>query len=302
MKKLLFSIVFIFSSFVFSKVDLKPSGFINDYAGILKQSEKQNLETYLEKIEKETTNEIAVVILKSLEGRNLEEFSNELFNTWGIGKKGKDNGVLILISLTERKIRIEVGYGLEPYLTDATCGRIIRRVMAPEFRKGNYYWGIKKAVEVIYKLTRGEKVPLVEKKSPPPPASFLLFWFGFLIFFAFGVLGLLGVIIQGFVIGILLILYLLNKSNPSGEFFLLLSMLTPFFLNFIFFFVAATFLPIFQRRLKKYYGNRWRQYWPVFLGSPGRYSGTSSGGGFSSGGFGGFGGGCSGGGGASGGW
>jgi len=79
-------------------------------------------------------------------------------------------------------------------------------------------------------------------------------------------------------------------------------MMIPFFLNFIFFFVSATFLPIFQRRLKKYYGNRWRQYWPVFLGSPGRYSGTSSGGGFSSGGFGGFGGGCSGGGGASGGW
>lgn len=302
MKKLLFSIIFIFSSFIFSKVDLKPSGFLNDYAGILKQSEKQNLETYLEKIEKETTNEIAVVIIKSLEGRNLEEFSNELFNTWKIGKKDKDNGVLILISLTERKIRIEVGYGLEPYLTDATCGRIIRRIMAPEFRKRNYYRGIKKAVESIDKLTRGEKVPLVEKKNPPPPASFLFFWFGFLIFFAFGVVGLLGVIIQGFVIGILLILYLLNKSNPSGEFFLLLSILTPFFLNFIFFFIAATFLPIFQRRLKKYYGNRWRQHWPVFLGSPGRYTGTSSGGGFSSGGFGGFGGGCSGGGGASGGW
>jgi len=220
MKKLLFSIIFIFSSFIFSKVDLKPSGFFNDYTGILKQSEKQDLETYLKKIEKETTNEIAVVTLISLEGRNLEEFSNELFNTWKIGKKEKNNGVLLLISIEERKIRIEVGYGLEPYLTDATCGRIIRRVMVPEFRKGNYYRGIKKAVEVIDKLTRGEKVPLVEKKNPPPPASFLLFWFGFLIFFSFGVLGLLGVIIQGIVIGIFLIFYLLNKSNPSGEFFL----------------------------------------------------------------------------------
>jgi len=302
MRKLFVFLVFFISFFSFSKINLTPSGYLNDYAGILKPDERQNIENYLEKIEKETTNEIAVVILKSLEGRNLEEFSNELFNTWKIGKKEKNNGALILISMEERKIRIEVGYGLESYLTDATCGRIIRRVIAPEFKKGNYYKGIKKAVEVIDKLIKGEKVPYVEKKNPPPPATFLFFWFIFLIFFAFGILGLLGVIIQGFVIGVFLILYLFNKSNPSGEFFLFLSMLIPFFLNFIFFFVAATFLPIFQRRLKKYYGNRWRQYWPVFLGSPGRYSGTSSGGGFSSGGFGGFGGGCSGGGGASGGW
>lgn len=303
MKKLFvfLSLLFIYS-LSFSKADLKPVGFLNDYAGILKPGEKQDLENYIRKIEKETTNEVAVVILKSLEGRNLEEYANELFNAWGIGKKGKDNGVLILISLAERKIRIEVGYGLEQYLTDATCGRIIRRVMAPEFKKGNFYKGIKKAVEIIDKLTRGESVPVVERKNPPPPASFLIIWFGFLILFSFGILGLLGVLIQTVTIGILLILYFLNKSTPFSEAFLLLAMMIPFFLNFIFFFVAAIFIStIFKRRLKRYYGNRWKDHWPVFLGNPGRYSG-SSGGGFSSGGFGGFGGGCSGGGGASGGW
>lgn len=285
-------------SLSFPKVNLKPSGFLNDYAGILTATQRNEIENYLRKIEKETTNEIAVVILKSLNGRNLEEYANEIFNEWKIGKKGKDNGVLILISMAERKIRIEVGYGLEPYLTDATCGRIIRRVMAPEFRKGNFYKGIKKSIEVIDKITRGEKVAYVGKENPPPPPSFLIFWFGILLFFAFGILGILGVVIQTLVIGSLLTLFFLNKSSPYGEQLLLLSLIVPFFFTFILLIISTIIGGLLKRKLKKYYGNRWKQYWPVFLGNPSRYS-SSSGGGFSGGGFGG---GFSGGGGASGGW
>ncbi|HOJ40745.1 MAG TPA: TPM domain-containing protein, partial [bacterium] len=76
-----------------SEVSLKPSGFINDYVGLLSPEEKEKLENQAAGIEKKTTAEVAVVIVKELEGRNLEEYANELFNNWGIGKKGKDNGV-----------------------------------------------------------------------------------------------------------------------------------------------------------------------------------------------------------------
>ena len=299
MKKLIF-FFFAFCFLSFSKVLLQPSGFLNDYAGILNPSQKSEIESYLRKIEKETTNEIAVVILKSLNGRNLEEYANEIFNSWGIGKKGKDNGVLILISMRERKIRIEVGYGLEPYLTDATCGRIIRKVMAPNFRKGDFYKGIMEAIKTIEKITKGEKVSGLEEENPLPPPFFFLLWFGFLIFFAFGVLGLLGLIIQSGVISTLMILFFINKATPAGKIFLVSAIMIPFFLNFVLFIAAAFIGTVLKKKLKKYYGNRWKQHWPVILGSPSRYSGSYSGG--FSGGFGGFGGGFSGGGGASGGW
>lgn len=92
----------------------------------------------------------------SLEGNSLEEFSMRLAETWKVGQKGKDNGVILLIFKNDRKIRIEVGYGLEGVLPDATCGQIISQVIAPHFRKKDYQAGIFSGVDAIIRATQGE--------------------------------------------------------------------------------------------------------------------------------------------------
>src|SRR4051812_38281929 len=104
------------SALAFS-VPSKPLTYVNDYTSTLKKTEVQSLEEKLQAYEKESSNEIAVVIITSLDGDTIENVANELFNTWGIGKKANDNGALLLIALADRKTRIEVGYGLEPTLT-----------------------------------------------------------------------------------------------------------------------------------------------------------------------------------------
>lgn len=105
----------------------QPVGYVNDFAGVIDDESKKKMEEIIKFIEEKTGAEIAVVTIKTLEGESIEMFANKLFQQWGIGKKGKDNGVLILISLKEKKIRIEVGYGLEDILPDGLCGEIIRK-------------------------------------------------------------------------------------------------------------------------------------------------------------------------------
>ena len=126
---------------------------VNDLAGILTASQITELTAILENIEKRTTAQVAVVIIDSLNGRNLEDYSINLAQNWGknkgLGQKKLDNGVLILVAMKERKIRIEVGYGLEPVLTDGKCGYIIRALMVPYFKSKQYYQGIKNAVVKI---------------------------------------------------------------------------------------------------------------------------------------------------------
>jgi uncharacterized protein len=281
---------------------LKPTGYLNDFAGILSYEQKQEIEKKLIEIENKTTNEIAVLIINSLEGKSIEEYANEIFNSWGIGKKGKDNGVLILIALKEREIRIEVGYGLESYLPDSVCGRIIREVMAPNFRKNDFYTGIKEGIEKIYEILEGKNLEF-EKKESVPPIFFLIFWYFMCILFGGVSLGLIGVFIEVFLIVLFLIFLFLNMNNPLFEFFLLLSLVVPFLTFFILVAISPIYVRILKSRLKKIYGKNWKKHIPVYLRSPIFYSNPtySSGGGFS-GSFGGFGGGMSGGGGASGRW
>ena len=118
------------------------SGRINDYASVLSNSGIQQLEQYLKQHEDKTTNQLAVLIVPDLEGDNLEDFAERVFQTWRLGQQGEDNGALLLIAINDKKIRIEVGYGLEPYLTDAISGRIIQNVIAPYFRQGDYEGGV----------------------------------------------------------------------------------------------------------------------------------------------------------------
>ncbi len=143
MKKLVFLFLF-FSLTIFSAASSlnKPDGYILDDAGILSQDVKNYLNKVAYNLESKTSAEIAVATIKSLDGKSIEECAVKLFEDWKIGKKGKDNGVLLLISKNDRALRIEVGYGLEGSLTDAKCSEIIRNKIVPHFRRNDFNGGI----------------------------------------------------------------------------------------------------------------------------------------------------------------
>jgi uncharacterized protein len=119
----------------------------------------QQLEQRLERFENETGHQIAVLTIPSLQGDALESFSIRVAENWKIGKKGFDNGVILVIAQNDRKLRIEVGYGLEGVLPDAIASRIIREVIVPRFRANEYVGGIEAGIESIMKVTRGETLP-----------------------------------------------------------------------------------------------------------------------------------------------
>ena len=162
-----------------------PAGFVNDYAGLLSVEQKQILETKLVQFEKETTNEISIVTIKNLEGDTIENFAEELFKEWGIGKAKNDNGVLLLVALDDKKMRIEVGYGLEGALTDAQSYWIIQNVIRPAFQQNDYNAGIAQAADKIIAATQGEYVPSETQKSSAKINFKTIEVFAFLGFMAF---------------------------------------------------------------------------------------------------------------------
>jgi uncharacterized protein len=137
------------------KIPASPAGRVSDYAQMLSADTVERLDDALESYEDKTGVEIAVAIFPSLEGESLEDFSIHLAEKWKIGRKGKDNGVIMLIFKQERKIRIEVGYGLESELPDAIASMIIRNVITPYFRNGDYDGGVIRGVSAIMKVLSG---------------------------------------------------------------------------------------------------------------------------------------------------
>lgn len=131
------------------------TGRVVDLAHILPASFKEIIEAKLADHEAKTTNQVAVLILPSLEGEAIEEFSHQVATTWQLGVKGTDNGVLLLIAMRERKIRIEVGYGLEGELTDARSAQIIRNEIVPRFQAGDFPGGISAGVDAIVHTIEG---------------------------------------------------------------------------------------------------------------------------------------------------
>ncbi len=129
-----------------------PKGFVNDFANVISQGTQAKLEGMLEAFEKSTSNEVAVVTLPSLDGEPVENVAVSLFEKWGIGKKGKDNGVLFLVAPNERKMRIEVGYGLEGAINDALAGRILDEAVVPRFKAGDLDSGIAAGTLTIVKV------------------------------------------------------------------------------------------------------------------------------------------------------
>ncbi|GAB4256814.1 MAG: hypothetical protein Kow0092_03140 [Deferrisomatales bacterium] len=162
------------------EVPARPQGRVSDFAGLLAPAERARLEARLAEIEAATSNQFAVAIFDSLEGESLEDFSIRLAEAWQVGHKGRDNGLILLVFVRDRKVRIEVGYGLEGAIPDVVAGRVIRDVLAPRFREGDYAGGLLAAVEALDAASRGEFQPLPptkrRRRSPVAGAlPFLLF-------------------------------------------------------------------------------------------------------------------------------
>ncbi len=155
---------------------LRLSEAVTDQANVLSASQRTSLENHLRAYQKGSGNAIAVVILRDLDGGDVDDAANRIFEKNGLGAKGKDNGVLILVALQDRKMRIEVGYGLESVLTDAIAKRIIAADMAPAFRQGRYYEGIAAAVTRIEKILGGDASAVPQDRSgKAPPLAVILF-------------------------------------------------------------------------------------------------------------------------------
>ena len=127
-----------------------PTGFINDFAGVINREDFQKLTRLSEAIKEKTGAELAVVTVKSYEPYGtIAEYSLALVEKWGIGEKGKDTGVMLLFAASERRVRIEVGYGLEGAIPDGAAGRILDIAVIPPFREGNFSGGLVNGAEYI---------------------------------------------------------------------------------------------------------------------------------------------------------
>jgi uncharacterized protein len=156
-KRFLFAILFLIVPFLAHALEVpRLQSYVNDYAGLLSAGSAQKIGAELKSFEKSDSTQIVVLTIPSLEGENLEDFSIRVAEAWKIGQKGKDNGAIILVARKERKIRIEVGRGLEGKLTDLVSGRIIRYEIAPRFKAGDYDGGIEKGVSSVIAVVKGE--------------------------------------------------------------------------------------------------------------------------------------------------
>jgi uncharacterized protein len=149
---------------------------VTDQSGVLSFSQKTSLENHLSAYQRGSGNAIAVVILRDLDGGDVDDAANRIFEKNGIGAKGKDNGLLILVAIQDRRMRIEVGYGLEDKITDAIAKRIVEADMVPAFRQGAYYEGIAAAVTRIEKILGGDASAVPQNHSgKAPPLAVILF-------------------------------------------------------------------------------------------------------------------------------
>jgi uncharacterized protein len=134
------------------------SGRVNDQARVLSEQTRQRLTNRLAAYEQSTGHQLAVLTVPTLDGDPIEDFSIRVVEAWKLGRKDRDDGILLLVASGDKKVRIEVGYGLEGDLPDAAAGRIIRDVMAPHFRRGDFDTGISAAVDAILAKTGGESL------------------------------------------------------------------------------------------------------------------------------------------------
>lgn len=171
MKKALALLLFAFS-FCFA---LNFNEQINDEAHIFSQNERDELLNLVQNFEQNSTTQIAIVTLNSLESRSIEELSLEIARGYKLGQKEDNNGVLLVVAPNEKKVRIEVGYGLEGVLTDTVASEIINSVMIPEFKNGKMSEGVKEGVLAIIKVASGEEFSSKTSLSDLPFGVFAFF-------------------------------------------------------------------------------------------------------------------------------
>lgn len=157
---------------------LVPQGPVSDWAGVFSAEQKTELEARITALKAANGAELAVVALKSLQGGQIDDFVVKLFEQWGIGQKGQDNGVLLLAAIEDRQMRIEVGYGFEGVLTDAATGRIQDEFILPRFKEGDYAGGLAAGAGVLLDVMGGAAMPeaAVTELSPLAGLIFLLFF------------------------------------------------------------------------------------------------------------------------------
>ena len=171
---LLFSALALFSpGFAAAEINLPsmPRDYVVDLAGIIDPGARQELNGYLSELEQKTSAQVVVLTVPSLEGKPLEDFSLSVAGKWKLGQKGKDNGVLLLVALKERKYRFEIGYGLEGSLPDSFVGTLGREYLVPNFRRGDYSAGIELAVSAVaQKIAEDAGVRISGLENAPVPA------------------------------------------------------------------------------------------------------------------------------------
>lgn len=179
-KHWLISIIFFSNiNFLQSQIPERPNPpkLVNDFASILSPSEEAQLEHKLVSYDDSTSTQIVILIVKSLEGYDAASFSFETAEQWGIGRKSKNNGILILMSVEERDVFIATGYGIESIIPDALAKNIVDNYLVPNFKNGNFYIGFDEATDVIIKLVSGEfTADDVRKKKRDTPIPFILFF------------------------------------------------------------------------------------------------------------------------------
>ncbi len=157
----IFSLLFSIAGFGQSMQDViknkpSPQKLVNDYSGTLTESQQHDLEQKLYTFDDSTSTQIVVVIVNSLDGEDVVDAATELGRSWGVGQKGTNNGVVLLISKGDRKLTITPGYGLEGVLPDVTCQQIIDDIIKPKFKGDDYYRGIDEGTDAIMQATQGE--------------------------------------------------------------------------------------------------------------------------------------------------
>ncbi len=279
-----------FSLYAFD-VPVRPNAFVQDYAKILSADQVKDLENKIEAFEKSTTNEIAVVTVPTLDGDTVENLAQEIFTKWGIGKKDKNNGVLLLVSLAERKTRIHTGYGVEGDLTDLGTSYIQQEVIVPAFQAGDYYAGINGAVDKMITALGGNTIVPEDYNVPQKSSKISWNFIFFLVIIVFQILVAIlapskswwaGGVLGG--VAGLIIWHFFIASIVTAVFVIIALIGGGLFFDFI---VSRAYR---QKSLSGRY--------PWWFGGGGGFGGGSGGGG----GFGGFGGGSSGGGGSSSSW
>lgn len=175
-------------AFAASALALEPPafrGYVNDYAKMLSPGTVRQIEQTLRSFDETDSTQVAVLTIDSLEGDALEDFSIRTVEKWGVGQRGKDNGVLLLVVKNDRKLRIEVGRGLEGVLTDLATGRILDSVIRPLFKAGRFEDGVTAGVAAIIQASRGEFTaetrPLRSGRRQEPPSVLSYLFFGLII-------------------------------------------------------------------------------------------------------------------------